>query len=325
MKQFINQIKEKVLQGKDIDKKEALVLMVFNETEPEIIETIFDVANEIRREFMGNQVNLCTIMNVKSGRCSEDCKYCAQSVHYKTGIQEYELLQYDEILERALEMQKHKVHRFSLVSSGRTIDDMEFEKLLEIYYRLKKDTGLELCASHGIISYDKALKLKEAGVCAYHHNLETSRNFYNNICNTHKYQDRLDTIENAKKAGLDVCCGGIIGIGESINDRIEMAFEIKRLGIRSIPINILDPIKGTPLENLSILSPIEILKTMAVYRFILPDAFIRYAGGRKALGSMQNVGFQAGVNAALVGDYLTTVGKKIQEDIEMIEMEGLII
>lgn len=320
---MIDEVKNRILKGGEITYEEAMELMHIREDDHQALKHLYAAANEIREKMMGNGVDLCTIMNAKSGRCSEDCKYCAQSVHYQTGVQEYSLLCYDEILERALEMEREGAHRFSLVTSGRGVDEEDFKKLLSIYHRLSQDTHLKLCASHGIISYEQAIKLKEAGVSMYHHNIETSSNYYGQICSTHTYQDRIDTIKNVQRAGLALCCGGIIGMGETIEDRIHMAFEIKQLGIQSIPINILTPVKGTPLQNVDKISPKEILKILAVYRLIIPGAFIRYAGGRITLGEMQNMGFKAGVNAALVGNYLTTVGNKIKDDIEMIRCEGL--
>ncbi|SHJ48735.1 biotin synthase BioB [Tepidibacter formicigenes] len=323
MKLFIETIKNKVLNGEDLNYEEAIKIANIDENDIESIEALLNGGNEIRKEFVGNKVDLCTIINAKSGRCSEDCKYCSQSAHYNTGVKEYPLLSYDEVLKRALDMEKKGVHRFSLVTSGRGIEGDDFEKILDIYRKLSKDTNLNLCASHGIITYDQALKLKEAGVSMYHHNLETSSNNYENICTTHTYRDRVNTIKNCIKAGLDICCGGIIGMNEGMEDRVKMAFEIKNLNIKSIPINILNPIKGTPFENIKALSPIEILKTMAIYRYIIPDSYIRYAGGRIALKDKQNIGFRSGVNSALVGDYLTTIGSDIEKDKEMIICEGL--
>ncbi|MEW9121670.1 MAG: biotin synthase BioB [Thermotaleaceae bacterium] len=323
MRLFIDEMKEKVLNGEEITYQEALKLMKIDEKDEEGLTAFYKGANEIRKKYAGNKVDLCTIMNAKSGKCSEDCKYCAQSVHYTTGVEEYGLLDYDKILDRALEMEKEGAHRFSLVTSGRGIDGEDFERLLEIYSRLKKDTNLKICASHGIITYEQAVKFKEAGVSMYHHNVETSSSYYGEICTTHSYSDRIDTIENIQKAGMELCCGGIIGMGESVEDRVKMAFEIKGLGVKSIPINILNPIAGTPLEGKRTMVPIEALKTMALYRFVIPDCYIRYAGGRMLLGDLQEVGFRAGVNAALVGNYLTTIGSKIEDDIRMVRCEGL--
>ncbi|MFZ5969382.1 MAG: biotin synthase BioB [Bacillota bacterium] len=323
MIKFINEVKDRILNGGTITYDEALRIMAIDEQDSGSLEALYEAANEIRKQVVGNKVDLCTIMNAKSGKCSEDCKYCAQSGHYHTGVEEYDLLNYDKVLERALEMEKEGAHRFSLVTSGRGVDGEEFQKLVELYRRLRKDTNLKICASHGIISYEQALRLKEAGVSMYHHNVETSSSYYGEICSTHSYQDRIDTIKNLHKAGLEICSGGIIGMGETVEDRVKMAFEIRDLDIKSVPINILNPIKGTPLGELQPLSPVEALKTMALYRFVIPDCYIRYAGGRMLLGELQKIGFKAGVNAALVGNYLTTIGSKIADDIELLKCEGL--
>ncbi|QIB27737.1 biotin synthase BioB [Caloranaerobacter azorensis] len=323
MKEIISKIAERILNGGQIYYYEAVEIINIDEKDIETLDVLFKGANSIREKFAGRKVDLCTIMNVKSGRCSEDCKFCAQSIYYNTGIMEYGLLDYDAILKRAKEMEHVGAHRFSLVTSGKGIKGKDFENILDIYRRLSKDTSLKLCASLGIISYEQALKLKEAGVSMYHHNIETSREYYKKVCTTHSYEERIESIKNAMKAGLKICCGGIIGMGESREDRVKMAFEIRSLGIKSVPINVLNPIKGTPLENRKILSPFEILKTMALYRYIIPDSYIRYAGGRMALKNRQNMGFRAGVNAALVGDYLTTIGSNIEQDKKMIIQEGL--
>ncbi|MDI3534460.1 MAG: biotin synthase [Thermosediminibacterales bacterium] len=318
MESVVRKIENKVMSGQSISFEEAIQL-----AQVEDVEGLFAAANRIRQKFKGNRVDLCTIMNAKSGRCPENCKFCAQSAHYRTGVQEYPLISVEEALRMAKENEMHGVHRFSLVTSGKALSKKEFDRVIEIYKVLRQKTKLQLCASLGIISHDQAVRLKEAGVTMYHHNLETSRDYFHKICDTHTYQDRIDTVKNAMAAGLDVCCGGIIGMGESMEDRIKMAFEIKELGVRSVPVNILNPIKGTPLENAEKLNPIEILKTMSIFRFIIPDGFIRYAGGRNTLGGLQRLGFNAGINAALVGNYLTTVGNSIPEDIAIIKEEGL--
>ncbi len=322
IKRLVAEVVKRILNGGEINYDEALTFISIDENDKESLEALFDGANKIREKFVGKKVDLCTIMNTKSGKCSEDCKFCAQSVHYNTGVQEYELLDYEKILERAKEMEEAGAHRFSLVTSGRGMQGTEFNNIVEIYRRLNEDTNLKLCASHGIISLEQALELKEAGVTMYHHNLETSRDYYREICTTHTYEDRLDTIKNIVDSGLELCCGGIIGMGENREQRAQMALEIKGLGVKSVPLNILSPVKGTPMENLEILSPTEILKTMALYRYMIPDCYVRYAGGRIALKELQRKGFRAGVNAALVGNYLTTVGNNIAEDKEMIMCEG---
>lgn len=322
IKKLISEVTERILNGGEISYEEAVEFINIDEKDEEILEEFFKGANKIREKFVGKKVDLCTIMNTKSGKCSEDCKFCAQSAHYKTGVDEYKLLDYDKILERAKEMEEAGAHRFSLVTSGKGMMGKDFERIVDIYRKLNKDTNLKLCASHGIVNYDQAMKLKEAGVSMYHHNVETCKDYYSDICTTHTYEDRIDTIKAIMESGLELCCGGIIGMGEVREDRVKMAFEIKNLGVKSVPLNVLNPIKGTPLEDTKMLSPNEILKTMALYRYIIPDCYVRYAGGRMALKDKQNIGFKAGVNAALTGNYLTTIGNNIKEDKEMVICEG---
>ena len=271
----INSLKRQILNGKLITYEEALDLVYIEINDENNLNELFKAANEIRKKFMGSKADLCTIMNAKSGKCSEDCRFCAQSGYYNTGVEEYSLLSYKDILKRAKEMEEKGVHRFSLVTSGRGVKGEEFDKVVEIYRRLKKDTNLSLCASLGIIDYEQAKKLKEAGVEMYHHNVETSKDNYKNICTTHTYEDRIETIKNVQKSEMDLCVGGILGLDESKEQRLKMAFEIRKLNIKSIPLNILNPIKNTPMENCKKLEPLEILKTMAVYRFVNPSAYIR--------------------------------------------------
>lgn len=323
MEKYIIKLKNKVLDGKEINYEEALSLISLDTNNKNILDILLKSANEIREAFMGRRVDLCTIMNAKSGKCSEDCKFCAQSSHYKTGVDEYSLLEYNEILRRAKEMESKGVHRFSLVTSGKGMTGKEFNDILNIYEGLRENTNLKLCASLGIIDYEHAKKLKLVGVTTYHHNVETSKDNFDNICTTHTYQDRIRTIKEAKRAGLDVCVGGIIGMNESKEQRLQMAFEIRELNVKSIPINILNPIKNTPMEDYDILEPMEILKTTAVFRFIIPNVYIRYAGGRLSLKGYDEIGFNGGVNSAIVGDYLTTVGNGIENDKKMIIEQGL--
>lgn len=323
MKKHITDITQRIINGGEITLTEAMQMITIAENETDTLEILFQRANQIREHFAGKKVDLCTIMNAKSGKCSEDCKFCAQSAHYHTDVAEYSLIKYSDVSKRAKELEAAGAHRFSLVTSGKGLSKSDFDSIVEIYRQLRQDTNLKLCASHGIITYEQAIELKKAGVTMYHHNLETSPDFYPEICTTHSFEERIETIKNVQKAGLDICSGGIIGLGESREDRIKMAFAIKELGIISIPINILNPIQGTPLGDQEILSPWEILKTMAIYRYILPGSSIRYAGGRAALQDLQQIGFQAGVNAALVGNYLTTVGSDIETDKQMIHESGL--
>lgn len=314
MNKSLDKIEKKVLGGECICFDEAMEL-----TQVEGMEDLFAAANRIREKFKGKRIDLCSIMNAKSGRCSENCKYCAQSGHYNTGITDYPLISLEDALKLANENEACGVKRFSLVTSGRSVSEEDLEKLIEIFKVLKQKTRLSLCASLGCIPYRHALKLKEAGVEMYHHNVETSSDYFDKICDTHTYQDRIDTIKNVISAGLKVCSGGIIGMGESLQQRIRMAFEVRELGVKSIPINILSPLKGTPMENVQKLDPEEVLRTFAIFRFIIPEASIRYAGGRGSLGNFQRIGLKAGIDGVMVGNYLTTTGNEIYNDLKMIE------
>lgn len=317
----INRLEEKVLAGLEITQEEAQKLAELDGSD---LYRLFTAASRIRDLRVGKKVDLCSIINAKSGRCSEDCKFCAQSVHHQTEVDVYDLLDEDSILERALQMAREGAERFSLVTSGRGINERDFPKALAIYRRLARETNLKLCASLGIITEDMARRLREAGVTMYHHNLETSESYFPQICTTHSYQDRINTIRACQAANLEVCSGGIISLGETMSQRLEMAFTLRELKVQSVPLNILNPIKGTVLENQSVLPALEILQTIAIYRFILPETTLRFAGGREnALRDLQALGYLAGINATLVGSYLTTSGRTVAEDIQMILDMGL--
>ena len=316
MREFIKSIEEKVLEGKDMSYDEAMKLADIKGKE-DILE-LCKCANKVRQFYCGIEVDLCTIMNAKSGRCTEDCKFCAQSAHYNTDVEEYGLVSKKAALKLARENEKEGVNRFSLVTSGRGATGIDFEKILGIYEDLNKEMKVDLCASLGIIGYEQLLRLREKGITMYHHNLETSREYYENICTTHSFDERIDTINAAKKAGMFICSGGIIGLGESMEDRINLAFELRDLGVKSIPVNVLNPIKGTPLENAESLSQEEILKTIAIIRFINPKALIRLAGGRNHIDEFGKNCFNAGANATITGNYLTTSGNKICDDMKMV-------
>ena len=313
---IVNKYKEKVLNGKLISKEEALIL-----SEENIYELAYS-ADEIRKKLCGNNFNLCTIINGKSGRCGENCKYCAQSAYFKTNIEEYDLLDSESIIKSAISNYNSGVHRFSVVTSGKKLSKNNVNKICDTYVKLKEKCSINICASHGLLNYEELLKLKESGVIRYHNNIETSKNFFKNICTTHTFEEKIITIKNALKAGLEVCSGGIIGLGETMEDRIDMAFTLKELDVSSIPINILNPIRGTALENQEILSYDEIIKTFALFRFILPTRQIRIAGGRALLNDKGERLMKCGVNAAISGDMLTTCGIKTFDDIKIIKELG---
>lgn len=314
---YLNSLKDKIINEYRINKEEALKLYDEN------LDDLLMVADEVRENFVGNKVDLCSIINGKSGKCSEDCKYCAQSKHFNTGINGYKLMDYEVILKSALENQNEGVDRFSIVTSGRGLCGEDFNKILDFYTRLNKETTINLCASHGIIEKKALEGLKATGVKRYHHNIETSKNYYKDICGTHTYEDRIKTIEYAKEVGLEVCSGGIIGMGESREDRVDMAIELRDLNVVSIPINGLMPIKGTPLENVDRLTEEEILKTIAIFRLVNPKAQIRLAAGRNYMRGFGEKAFRGGANATITGNLLTTCGNKIKDDKKLIKGLGL--
>jgi biotin synthase len=320
MIEFIRSLEVKLLEGKELSINDALILSELKGSEA--LEELCSAADRLRKYYCGSVADLCTIMNARSGRCTEDCKFCAQSASYSTGAVEYEMVSGEAALELARENEEEGVNRFSLVTSGRSVCGDDLEGFLDIYRLLKSEVKMELCASHGIMGAEEMAMLKESGVTRYHHNLETSREYFGSICTTHSYDEMLETINAAMQAGLDVCSGGIIGMGESTADRVSLAFELKRLGVSSIPINVLNPIKGTPLEAAEPLSQEEILKTVALFRFINPKADIRLAGGRNLIEEYGRACFSSGANATITGNYLTTSGNKIADDKRMLTGMG---
>ena len=288
-------------------------------------EDLFEAADKVRKAVHGNSFDLCSIINAKSGKCSENCKFCAQSSHFDTEIDEYDIVGTDEALVQAKDNDNHGVRRFSLVTAGRTITTEQLKKYGEIYNQLNEETKLRFCASMGMLTREKAELLKSFGVERYHCNLEACRSFFPKVCTTHTWEEKVETIKTAMNAGLDVCSGGIIGMGETLEHRLELAFELRDLNVKSIPINVLTPIPNTPFENIEPLSISEILTCVAVFRFINPEAVVRLAGGRNQLGEDQYKCFKAGANGAIVGNYLTTPGNSLADDIKNIEQSGFTV
>ncbi|MCD7981464.1 MAG: biotin synthase BioB [Clostridiales bacterium] len=279
-------------------------------------------ADRIRAHFRGDRVDLCTIINGRSGHCSEDCKYCAQSGHNHTGIEEYEFLSTEQIVREALANERGGVDRFSIVTAGRCLSDSDFEKAIDAYRAMSRQCKLELCASHGLLTADQLRRLREAGVTGYHANIETSRRFFPYICTTHTYDDRIDTIRRAQEAGLRVCSGGIIGMGETWEDRLDMAVSLSELHVMSIPINALNPIPGTPLAGRERLEEKDILRTIAFFRYLNPEADIRLAAGRALLTESGKEAFSGGASATITGNMLTTTGSDICSDRRMLTAIG---
>lgn len=314
---MLKTLENKITGAMPISTQEAYDLSQLDGTE--IYDLIALAGRVTRRSFPENGVELCSIINAKSGHCSEDCAFCAQSAYHNTGVKTYPLLQPEEILRSAIKVEKSGVKRFSIVTSGRGISDRDLDSVLETLRLLRRETNLKLCASLGIITERQAAMLAEAGLSTYHHNLETAPGYFNKICTTHTYQDRVQTIMAAKKAGLQVCSGGILGLGESPQQQVELALELRKLDINSVPLNFLNPIAGTPLQNRAVLPPLKLLKAVAIFRLVLPRAVLRLCGGRKeGLRRLQPLGFLAGANGLMVGNYLTTSGEELQEDLQML-------
>lgn len=310
---------EKVLSGGKITPKEAEELGKARNSD---IFLLCSFANKIREKFNGNSVDLCSVINAKSGGCSEDCAFCAQSIHNNTNVKCYPLIDEDKIVETAIMREKVGAKHCDICTSGLgyTGKEKNFKIILRAFKRMKESTNLKLCACLGILTMEAAKALADVGVERYNHNLETSRSFFSKIVSTHGYDRRIDTIRYAKKVGMEVCSGMIIGMGETMSQRIEHAFLLKDLKVDAVPLNVLNPIKGTKLENVKRLDPMEIIKTFAIIRFILPDKNIRFAGGRERnLRSLQPLGFIAGLNGMLIGNYLTTGGQEVNKDFQMLK------
>ena len=319
MFKFLCRLTDKVLEGKDITFEEAYLLLQV--TKQRDIIFLISFANSIREEFKGSVIDLCAIMNAKSGKCSEDCAFCSQSTHHQTDIQRYPLANREDIVREAGEALQMGANRFSIVMSGRNINDPEeIESICSAIEDISSNVGIGRCASVGTLTGETARELKNAGLERYHHNLETAESFFPRICTTHSYQDRIATVKTAKEEGLRICCGGILGLGETPAQRLELAFTLKGLDVDSIPLNFLAPVKGTPLESALPVPPMEILKTIAIFRFILPAKDIRICGGRgKNLRNIQPLIYLAGANGVMIGNYLTTPGSDPKEDLQSIE------
>lgn len=312
----LKQLKETVLEGKLLNREDILELVNMP------LESLCEAADEIRKQFCGNKFDICTIINGKSGRCSENCKYCAQSINHKTNIEEYTLLDSENIVEQAKYNEERGVLRYSIVTSGKKLSNGEVDKICKTVKKIQKETSIVICGSFGLLDETQFRKVKEAGISRVHNNLETSEGYFKNVCTTHSFQDKVNAIKAAQRVGLNVCSGGIMGMGETMEDRIDMVLQIRRLGVRSIPVNLLNPIKGTPYEGKSRLSNNEMCRIVALFRFSVPDASIRLAGGRELLEDKGKKCFQSGANAAITGDMLTTEGISIADDMKMLEELG---
>jgi biotin synthase len=317
---MIKNIEERVLNGEHISREDALYIAQASGTE---LFGLFSSANKIRTLFRENTVGLCSIINAKSGACTEDCSFCAQSDRSKARIKVYPFMSKERVIQKAMESKKSGAKRFSIVTSGRGVSEINLLEIADMISEIK-ELGIIPCASLGMLGERELSTLKSAGLDRYHHNLETSEGFFPMICNTHSYADKLRTINVAKYIGLSLCCGGIFGMGETWHDRIDMAFLLKELDVDSVPINFLIPIQGTALENRNLLHPFEALKIISLYRYILPQKEIRICGGRmQILGEFNSMVFLAGADGLMIGNYLTTPGRNYEDDFRLIETYGL--
>ena len=314
---LVEKLKSKVLAGGEVTREEALGLM------DAPLEALSQAADQLREHFCGDRFDLCTIVNSKCGKCSEDCKYCAQSAHYHTSLEEsYPLLSTEELVKGAAENKRQGVLRYSIVTSGRKLSGREVDQVCESIRAIREQVGIEVCVSFGLLGEEAFRKLKEAGASRVHCNLESSRRYFPQVCTTHTYDEKIETMKAARRAGLSVCSGGIIGLGETMEDRIDMVLTARELGVKSVPVNLLNPIPGTPYEHNPVLTEDELRRVVTIFRFLIPDGNIRLAGGRGLLEDKGARCFCSGANAAISGDMLTTAGITVERDLEMLRKLG---
>jgi len=322
LKNLIRRLGDTILDGKSLGFSEAVSLLAVNQCD---LVDLFAAANRVRHQFLGDQIEFCTIINAKSGRCSEDCRFCAQSAHYTGTCETYAMLPVEDMLAAALDASRRKVQRFSIVTSGRTLSRKDLKTVCTASERIREKTPMLVDCSLGFLSADQAKALKEAGIDRYHHNLETAASFFEKVCTTHTFSEKLATISRVKEAGMSICCGGIMGLGETPEQWLELVFQLRDLEVDCIPVNILNARPGTPLEQETPRPPHAVLKMLAITRLIVPRAEIRLAGGREVnLRDLQSAAFWAGVSGMIVGGYLTTPGRSIEEDNQLIRDLGLI-
>ncbi len=317
MNHSLSDICDSVLQGVNIDLATASQLASMKDAD---LWDLFAAANRVRERFRGRTVDICSIVNAKSGACTEDCAYCAQSTHHSTDAPVYPLISVDRMAEAAASARRNGANRFCIVTSGRGIESQEDLEIIAQGIRRVRQSGLSPCATLGTLSREQLAYLKDAGLHRYHHNIETSRNYFSRICTSHTFDERLEVLRNASSLGLSACSGGIVGMGETMEDRISMAFSLRELDVDSVPVNFLMPIPGTPLEHRAAIPPLEALHTIALFRFILPKREIRICGGRgSVLRKLHPLIFAAGADGFMIGNYLTRSGLDPEEDMAMLK------
>ncbi len=297
-----------------IDKQELLRLYNLD----------LDELLKLSSKYVKDEIEFCSLINARNGKCSQNCKYCAQSSHYRTHIDSYPLVKIEEVRKAALDAKSHKASRFAIVTSGKTPDESDFDKMLEMIKEINKIEGLNSCASIGILNEEQAKKLAQSGLKRFHHNINTAKSYYPEVCTTHTWQDRLNTCKLVKKYGMELCCGVILGMGESVEQRVEMALELAEIQPNSIPINILMPIPETPFENyLDKIDEENVLRTLAIFKIANPNSILRFCGGRMRLSEEnQRKALNTCVEGIMVGNYLTTIGKNPDDDIKTVEELG---
>lgn len=314
----IIKLSEEIMEGRRISRQDELDIFLNCD-----LGKLCEGADRIRAHFVGEKVDLCSIINGRSGRCPEDCKYCAQSAHHHTNCEEYDFLPEETIINACKMNEGEGVDRFSIVTSGRALTGEEFQKALHAFEAMHAMCRIDLCASMGFLTAEQLHRLHQAGVTSYHHNIETSRRYFPYICTTHTYEQKVETLKMVKAEGMCACSGGIIGMGENWEDRLDMAVSLAELGIDSIPINALMPIPGTPLEHQKPLSEDDILRTIGFFRYINPEANIRLAAGRALLSKDGELAFQSGASASITGNMLTTAAcATIRSDKDMLQGLG---
>ena len=296
-------------------------------TKDELLELYnmdLDELLKISSKYVSDKIEFCSIVNARNGKCSQNCKYCAQSSHYRTNIETYPLISEDEVIKAAMEAKSNHADRFAVVTSGKTPAEEDFDKVISLIEAVNKIEGLKSCASIGILDEDMAKKLADSGLKRFHHNINTCRSYYPEVCTTHSWDDRLNTCKLVKKYGMELCCGVILGMGETVEQRIEMALELAEIEPDSIPINILMPIPETPFENYhDKIDEENILRTLAVFKIANPKSILRFCGGRMRLSDEnQKLALKTCVEGILIGNYLTTVGKNPDEDIKTVKELG---
>lgn len=319
MNSWLEGLADAAIRGELIGREDGLAL-----ARHDSLEEVMYHANAVRKAHGGDVVSLCAVANARSGLCGEDCAFCSQSARWKTGVATYPLRSGEDIARAVVRAEAAGADAFGIVTSGRAPDADEFKGLVQCALAARERSRVEIHMSVGFLTKDRLREFKGAGVTRVNHNLETSERFFPEVCSTHSWSERARCVETALAEGVDVCCGGIFGLGETWQDRVDLALALRSLGVKRVPVNFLHPVPGTPLAERGTLRPREALRILSVLRFLLPDAEIRTCGGReKVLGALQPFMFHAGASGTMIGDYLTTKGRAAEEDLEMIEALGL--